>query len=111
MTKAEQQQHKREHWQQRIAEYRASGQSGAAWCAEQGIKPHLLYYWVQQFASSSTDTSTTSLQWQPVLVSDRRHKKTTGSICVRVGAATIEIAPDFDEKTLTDVVRVLAAVC
>jgi transposase-like protein len=110
MTKTEQQQHKRDYWQQRVAEYRASGQSGAAWCAAQGIKPHLLYYWVQQFASP-TETSATSPQWQPVLVSDRQPAKASSNITVRVGAATIEIPPGFDEKTLADVVRVLSAVC
>jgi hypothetical protein len=35
---------RREEWRQRVADFKASGKSGAAWCAERGIKPHLLYY-------------------------------------------------------------------
>lgn len=109
MTKAEQQQ-KREIWRQRVAEYRASGKSGAAWCAAQGIKPYLLYYWMQQFAPAE-ETCTTTLQWQPVLVNDHQNEKASGNITVRVGAAAIEVQPNFDSKALADVVRVLIAVC
>lgn len=109
MIKADQQQN-REKWRQRVTEYRASGQSGAAWCAAQGIKPHLLYYWAQQFASSP-ETCATSKQWQPVLVSGHQHEKAPGIITVRVGAASIELLPDFDDKVLAKVVRVLAVVC
>jgi len=109
MTKAKQQQN-RETWRQRVTEYRASGQSGAAWCAAQGIKPHLLYYWTQQFASPP-EACATSKQWQAVLVSGRQRGKAQGIIVVRIGAATIELPPDFDDKVLANVVRVLAAVC
>jgi hypothetical protein len=107
MAKAAQQ--NREEWQQRVAEFRASGLSGAAWCATQDIKPHLLYYWAQQFALP-TETTAVS-QWQPVLVSDGQEEKTSGSLSVRIGAATIEISRDCDYKLLADVVRVLASVC
>lgn len=29
---------KREEWQEKVAEFRASGLSGAAWCTAEGIK-------------------------------------------------------------------------
>jgi hypothetical protein len=109
MAKAKQQQ-KRETWRQRVTEYRASGQSGSTWCAAQGIKPHLLYYWTQQFASPP-EACATSKQRQPGSVSGHQHEKAPGIIMVRVGAATIEILPDFNAKVLGNVVRVLAAVC
>jgi hypothetical protein len=109
MTKAALQQN-REKWQQRVAEFRASGLSRAAWCASQGIKPHLLQYWAQQFALP-TETNTTIPSWQPVMVSDGPTEKASGTMLVRIGVATIEVPWNFDSQLLTNVVRVLVAVC
>jgi transposase-like protein len=113
MPKTKQQQ-KREVWRQRVIEYRASGQSSAAWCAAQGIKPHLLHYWTQQFTLSTeteTETGTAPEQWQPVIVSDRQCQEASSMIHVRIGAATIDVFSGFDGKVLADVVRVLTAIC
>ncbi len=108
MTKAEQQQN-REVWRNRVDDFRASGLSGAAWCAAQGIKPHLLYYWTQQF--SQTEMADADLHWQTVVVSDRHTNSPESKVQIRIGRTIIEISPGFDAKLLGEVVRLLATVC
>ena len=110
MTKAEQLR-KREEWQEKVAEFRASGLSGAAWCAAEGIKPHMLYYWTKQFPQQTEAPALIQPQWLPVMLSDQRTEKEVNSLQVRIGPAVIDVRPGFDGKLLTDVVRVLMAQC
>lgn len=35
----------RKEWEARITNFKASGQSGAAWCAANNLKPNQLWYW------------------------------------------------------------------
>jgi hypothetical protein len=48
MTKAERQ----KEWANRIAEYRASGQSVKEWCAANNVKPERLWYWLRRYKTS-----------------------------------------------------------
>jgi transposase-like protein len=98
---------RREEWQQRVAAFKASGKSGAAWCAEHGIKLHQLYYWVQRLAPS-TERGINSLpqtSWVPVEVDDHRPSPQGKGPKLRIGSAAIYVQPGFDEKLLRDVVR------
>lgn len=45
-----------EIWSSRVAEFKASGQSVAAWCAEQDLKPHQLRYWLRKRRESRNPT-------------------------------------------------------
>lgn len=47
----------RETWRDRVAQYRASGQSGAAWCAAHQVKESQLWYWVRRFPVESASAS------------------------------------------------------
>ena len=112
MTEAERLK-RREEWRQRVADFKASGKSGAAWCAERGIKPHLLYYWVQRLASSTEEVTDNSRQksWMPVEIEDRPLSPQGKGLELRIGNVAVEVRPGFDEKLLRDVVRVLSALC
>ncbi len=50
MTKTELQE-LRKDWEARVAAFRASGQSGSAWCASHQVKPHQLWYWFRKWFS------------------------------------------------------------
>ncbi len=104
---------RREEWRQRVADFKASGKSGAAWCAEQGIKPHVLYYWVQRLASSTEDgiDKSQKTSWAPVEIEDHPLSPQGKGLELRIGNVAVEVRPDFDEKLLRDVVRVLSALC
>ncbi|AOQ22925.1 hypothetical protein MTAT_24380 [Moorella thermoacetica] len=66
MTKAELQ----KLWENRIAEYRASGQSVKEWCASHDdVTPRQLWYWLRKFKNQK-DTSPIT-RWLPVEVSEQ----------------------------------------
>lgn len=103
---------RREEWRRRVAEFRASGQSGLAWCAAQGIKPHLLYYWVKRFPPTEKAAGDGETQWLPIDVSDSCGRRPNGcGLWVRVGNAVVEVAPGFNPQLLADVVRTLTGLC
>ncbi len=102
----------RESWKARIADFRASGQTGAAWCAANQIKEHQLWYWVQKF-SGKTSSKRSSSTFIPVEIHDTNHPvhHTDDSLMIQVGQASIEVKPGFDAGLLRDVVKILAALC
>lgn len=96
----------RETWRQRVAEFRASGQSGAAWCAAYQIKESQLWYWVRRFPAESP-SSPSSPRFVPVGI----HEAGSDPLVVRVGQAAIEIRPGYDPQLLCQVVQTLSATC
>lgn len=97
MTKAERQE-RRSLWATRIADYRASGQSQAAWCAQHGLKIHQFRYWLKKQSQTAEDTPT---RWLSLDLAN-------APVVIRVGQVTVEVQPGFDPDLLRDVVRTLA---
>ncbi|WP_026975975.1 IS66 family insertion sequence element accessory protein TnpA, partial [Alicyclobacillus contaminans] len=85
MTKAELAE-LRELWRARVADFRASGQTGAAWCAAHQIKEHQLWYWVGKFKAEAQERSASEPQprFIPVHVQEA-DKDAHTSLSVRVG--------------------------
>jgi len=109
MARAEQQQLRRQEWEKRIAEYRASGQSVKEWCIANGVKPQRLWYWLRRTRENLETRSTT---WLPVEVgSPFLGEQANAGLVVRVGKASIEVKPGFDTELLSTVVRVLSGIC
>ncbi|WAH35667.1 IS66 family insertion sequence element accessory protein TnpA [Alicyclobacillus dauci] len=97
----------RETWRERVAAFRDSGLSGAAWCAEQGIKEHQLWYWVSRFREKSPKPSV-STDFLPVQV----HESIANlPLLVRVGSVAIEVHPGYDAQLLRDLVETLTGSC
>jgi len=107
MTKTEE----RAVWQARVAAYRGSGQTVAAWCRTQGIKPHQMYYWIKRLNASAPPSASKPAQWLPLVVEDQEASNTDKGLLVRVGPAVIEVPAGFDPELLTAVVRVLKTSC
>lgn len=102
MTRTEQQQ----QWENRIAKYRASGQSVKKWCTENNINPGQLWYWLRKLKTSDETQINHAHQWLQVEVRD--YTLVDNALLVRVGDACIEVKPGFDPALLSQVVRTLA---
>jgi len=100
---------KRIEWEARYAAWKESGQSIAAWCRQQEIKAHQMYYWVQQLEHNDIAAETSSeTQWLTVQVDEEPFPSSgEGPILLHVGAISVEVRPGADMHLLTDIVHVL----
>lgn len=97
-------------WMERIADYRASGLTMAAWCESRQQSFHKLKYWVKKLDPKKQLSSSTSSSWLPVSLEPTSHEPAS-QILIRVGRACIEVQPGFDPKLLSQVVRTLETSC
>lgn len=101
----------RKEWEQRIAAFRASGQTATQWCADHDVNLYQFRYWLRKFPSRRVETIS-PIQWLPVHVDDApAQDMDAASITVCVGHAKIEIKPGFSPELLRQVVQVLTASC
>ena len=49
-----------EHWQQQLAAWQATGQSGAAFCREHGLTYHRFCYWRRKLITAQLPQTTSS---------------------------------------------------
>ncbi len=114
MTKAELEE-LRELWRARVVDFRASGLTGAAWCAAHQVKEHQLWYWVGKFKADTDHDGRQRDHAEPRFIPVRAEKSapevTEMPLSVRVGPAVIEVTPGYDTELLRDVVRTLASLC
>jgi hypothetical protein len=106
----------RQDWAARIADYKASGLTMAAWCTANQFTKDQLKYWLYKAknVSSSVPTSSTPpppARWLPLTVADQDAPPSASSLVVRVGQASIELRTGFDPRLLREVVQALAAPC
>ncbi len=95
----------RESWRERIAQFRASGLSGAAWCTAHQVKEHQLWYWASKFPAEPT------LESHPRFVPVQIHEpgnKTESPLLVRIGSVVIEVRAGYDPDLLRGVVNTLS---
>ncbi len=100
MTKLERQ----KAWENRIAQYRASGQSVKKWCDDNNVKPGQLWYWLRKFKTNDEAHLIHSNQWLPVEVQEYT---SMDALLLRVGETSIEVKPGFDPALLSQVVHTL----
>jgi hypothetical protein len=95
-------------WEARIADFKSSGQSGAAWCAANNVNVHQFYYWVRKSQSSnSTDVQS---KWYSLEISNHTQDP-NNNLVIRVGEVTIEVKPDYNPDLLLNVIRTLRTLC
>lgn len=99
----------RREWELRIAEFKASGQTQAKWCAANNVKLHQLKYWLKK-TKSKNGSSATSSHWVPVTMDDS-FDESKDTLHIKIGQAAIEVKPGFDPAFLSDVVRTLRSLC
>ncbi|MFO7802404.1 MAG: hypothetical protein R6V55_08935 [Desulfovermiculus sp.] len=98
MTKVE----RKNQWAARIAEFKVSGQSVRAWCADHGVNPRQMWYWLKKERQESADPK---LSWLPL---DLSNASLQNALVIRIGRVAIDVKPGFDPKLLLDVVKTLA---
>lgn len=102
----------RKQWEARVAAFRASGQTGAAWCAAHDLKPYQLSYWIGRFREQSAPAVKPS-QWLSVEVCEPEPNGVheDNPLLVKVGQATVEVKARFNPQTFSEVVRILVSLC
>lgn len=104
---------RRKDWSARIADYRASDLSMAAWCDAHQVTKEQLKYWLRKLkvVHSEADGPIFS-SWVPIKVSDPIQSTThESSLVVHIGSVQIEIRPGFDPRLLREVVQSLEKPC
>jgi hypothetical protein len=95
-------QRRRRQWERRIAGWRASGLSMAAYCRQRGLSYWMFVRWRQRLEQTTTPAGALTLI--PVL----SPKPSGGAITIRLpDGIGIEVAPGFDDGVLSAVVRAL----
>ena len=97
MTNAERQA-KKETWIERIAEFEASGLSGAKWCAARGFKENQLSYWRRKLKYQQPEDT----RWLALDVGEPEP-----ALTIKIGQASIELKPGFDQELFVTAVKLL----
>jgi len=85
-------------WKERVRQYRESGISAARWCREQGVSVSALRYYLYKQKSKAASKF---IELKPERSGLQLHCKNIA----------FELAPDFDEVTLTRFLAVLVKSC
>lgn len=102
---------RQQEWIARIADYKASGLTMAAWCEARQHSVHQLKYWLRKLNPRKVSTlSTTSSSWLPVSFEPSGHEPDL-PILVRIGRVGIEVRPGFNSELLRQVVQSLDSSC
>jgi hypothetical protein len=95
-------QQRRRQWERRVARWRASGLSMAAYCRQHGLSYWMFVRWRQRIERTVTPASPLTLI--PVVVPTPRG----GAITIRLpDGIGIEVEPGFDAGVLSAVMRAL----
>lgn len=103
----------RKEWKAKVDAYRSSGQKTTQWCIENDVKQRQLWYWLRKFKTNRSEVKSpvsSKSKWVSVEV-DKQSAKTKDILLVRVGAASIEVTPNYDPALLSDVVKTLRSLC
>jgi hypothetical protein len=106
MTKEE----AKNQWKASVDEFKASGLSQTAWCKTKNINLRTFSYWITKF-KNNTQQKVKQPNWI-ALKSNEMVKKTKSSpLTVKIGKAVLEIDTEFDPKHLSNILKVLNALC
>jgi|SRR5690625_902948 len=105
---------KRITWKSRFEAWKASGLSAAAWCREQDVKVHQMYYWIQKFEDDGEafEEEATGTKWLPIQV-DYPSATNEGEapVFIHFGSLSVEVRPGANMSVLSDVVDLLRKPC
>lgn len=108
MTNNEQ---RRQEWEARLADYRASGLTMSAWCSANQRSMDQLKYWLRKFKNApATEAVSVPVRWTPLVTNDTPAVNSTPLI-VHVSPSSIELHPGFEPGLLRSVVQALQPLC
>jgi hypothetical protein len=101
-----------------VEAWRASGQSGSAYCRDHGIRPQKLHYWRQRLGyplrmskmdrtPAVSPPAPSSSGFVQVMVSPTTSSSNT-DVDIFVGGAVIRVRPGFDQNFLKSIIAALS---
>ena len=97
-------------WEQRVNDYKSSGQTTQTWCKSNAVRPATLRYWIREFKSNNTvDEKSTS--WISVGTPKLKSNTNEQHLIVKIGEVSIEINSGFDKDLFSKVTEVLLSLC
>ncbi|TFJ91715.1 IS66 family insertion sequence element accessory protein TnpA [Lentibacillus salicampi] len=105
---------KRIAWKSRYDAWKESDQGVAEWCRDHDIKPHQMYYWIQQFQGiqDAQKEEPGGTQWLTVQM-DNDFVSSEGQVPIYIhfDAISVEVRPGANAGLLSDVVHILRNQC
>lgn len=97
-------------WLAMIREQKASGQTIAAWCSDQGISQHCFYYRQQKLRELLGSEIPTFVEIQkPQSVASPNLDNTNSAASIQAGRITFSLSNQASEELISRIVRVLNA--
>lgn len=88
---------------QQVSDYRSSGKTTVAWCAENNIKVSTLRYWLNKFKSEATVDD-----GQEVFIELKQQGSASETpLILKIGAVSIELYPGFKSETLREAIAAI----
>jgi transposase-like protein len=111
------QQYRLNQWAQRIREFKSSGQTVAAWCAEHNIRESSYFYWLKRVREAACEAlpslNTESNQIIPVslplssVAARSADEESSPDIVIRIGAVTMEVHNNASQILIENTLRAL----
>lgn len=90
---------------QQVSDYRASGQTAEAWCAQNNLKVSTLRYWLNKCKREAK----ADLQ-QETFVEFKPSSAKEIPIILKVGVISIELYPGFQAETLREIITAIRSI-
>ncbi|ADU32139.1 IS66 family insertion sequence element accessory protein TnpA [Evansella cellulosilytica] len=91
-------------WNKRMEQWRDSGLSMAAWCRQEEVNIHQMYYWKRKFDQSSEENQP-PIEW--INISHSNDEGFETPLYITVDHLSIEVRPTVDRRLLSDVLNLL----
>lgn len=98
-------------WTKRIAAYKASGLTMAAWCNANQVTLEQLKYWTRKLKHIASSDPGSSARFIPVTVTESGASLAPASLVIHVGPAIITLQKGFDPQLLREAVEALSPSC
>jgi transposase-like protein len=100
---------RRTQWEERLAEYEASGQRISSWCKENSITPRQFYYWRRKLRTEHLKKDQ-PVKWLPLKYESHQLDIAGDAIAVHIGQATVEIRKGFNRELFREIIQVLQTI-
>lgn len=94
-------------WEARIHAFRASGERATHWCKANHINRRQFYAWIKRVDAAPSSSHVKPATFIPVQVTSETKSVPSSRICIRIGAAVIELESGFDAALLRKIVHAL----
>lgn len=106
---------KRIEWESRYDAWKESGLSVAAWCREQSLKEHQMYYWIRKIEDRDAQPQQKEppiTSWMPVQLDyPIADGIDDGAVFIHFDSISVEVRPGTNMTVVSDVVNLLRKPC